>query len=181
MKHTKRSITSPLIALVSSLVLSALLSTTTAAKAEGQYYLYGNPPTGTRLAPKVVTSPLPLEATYEELTAEDKAKIRANYDGMPEADEPPFPKAGLKPIWETIYENYHPSNQKGDLVVIASVDLYGVVREVAVYETTSNHMTKLVSTALAATEFKPAKCGGEACAMDFIFEGRLDIDIMRFQ
>ena len=180
MKNSKRTNRSTLIALASALILSVLASAQAAAKDDPSYILYGEPRTGSRIAPKLLTSPIPINVTYEELSDAEKAKIRANYDSMPEADEPPFPKAGLEPIWkEVTKEGRHSSNQIGDVVVVASVDKDGVVREVAVYNTTSNNMTRIVSTALAATEFKPAVCSGKPCAMDFILEARLDIDLMR--
>jgi hypothetical protein len=179
MKHSKTTKKSPLIALASALILSVLASTAAAAKDDPTYVMYGEARTGSRIAPKVVTSPVPVNVTYQELSEAEKAKIRANYDSMPAADEPPFPKAGLAPIWEAVTDQRHTSNQVGDVVVVASVDKDGIVREVAVYNTTSNNMTRLISTALAATEFKPAVCDGTPCAMDFILEARLDIELLR--
>ncbi len=176
--------TQPKANLAVSLViaLSALLFTATTFATEiveePVYVVLGDRMTGTRIRPEIVISELPLNATYEQLSADDKAKIRANYDNMPEGDEPPFPKEGLFPLWEHISGLAYKRIQKGNIMAIASVDATGKVGQVMMYETTSNTVTRVVSTVLAATEFKPAVCSGKPCAMDFIFEGRLDIDLL---
>ncbi len=166
-----------LIALASALILA---SAPVYAEKEELYHVYGDAPTGTRLKPKIISSPTPLDASYEELSEEHKAKIRANYSNMPETDEPPFPTGGLMPIWEAISEQRHPNDQRGKVMAVATVNAEGKVEKVAMYDTTSTHMTKLVANALMYTPFKPAVCNGEPCEMDFILEATLNIDLMRF-
>ena len=179
MKYSKKSTKTSLIAASLALALSAFCSAGNAANDEQLYYIYGDAPTGTRIEPRILTSKTPLEATYEQLSEADKVRIKADYANMPADDEPPFPQAGLMPIWEAIVTTRHPSDQVGDVVAIASVNPKGKVEKVAMYNTTSNHMSRLVSTALLASQFKPAICAGNPCAMDYILEARLDIELMR--
>ena len=162
-------------------LLTLLLVSTQPVFANGkkEYHLLGEPKTGTRIPTKLVTSPTPLDATYAELDDASKANIKANYENMPVSDEPPFPTEGLEPLWKEITKVSYGRNQIGGIVAIASVSPEGKVEKVAMYDTTSSYMTRVVSAALFATPFKPGVCDGKACAMDFILEGEINIDLMQ--
>lgn len=167
---------------ISALISAALLSMNAMADvgvSPNEYHLLGEAKTGTRIPTKLVTSPLPLEATYADLNEADKAYIRSNYQNMPESDEPPYPVEGLHEFWDEVTKVRYARNQIGDVVAIASVSPEGKVEKVEVYDTTSTYMTKVISTALFALPFKPAVCNGKACAMEFILEGKMNIDLMQ--
>ena len=168
-----------LVSLVSFVTLTVVLASTAGAQKQEEYHILGERQTGSRIPPEVVTSLIPLDLTYEELSDKDKAFIKANYDNMPAEDEPPFPENGLMGIWKPIAESFHRSNQIGEIIAVATIDPKGKVEKVAMYKTTSNDMTKMISTALFATKFKPAVCDSKPCTMDFILEGELNIDLMR--
>jgi hypothetical protein len=51
-----------------------------------------------------------------------------------------------------------------------SVDATGKASEVKVVESPSAEMSKSIAGVMMYATFKPAKCGGVACAMDFPLE-----------
>src|SRR3954469_16522092 len=59
--------------------------------------------TGTLLKKRLRwTSSIPLNKSYEQLSPEQKAEFRALYVALPDADEPPYPLQGLKPLFNAI-------------------------------------------------------------------------------
>ena len=178
-KTNKNRLYASLVAILSASLLftSALVNAT--AQPQEEYHVLGKRQTGSRIRPEIITSLIPLDKTYAELSETDKTYIRANYENMPADDEPPFPLKGLNDIWVPVGKTFQRNDQIGEVVAIASVNAEGKVEKVSMYKTTSTDITRMVSAALFATEFKPGLCSGEPCAMDFILEGRLNIELLR--
>ena len=63
----------------------------------------------------------------------------------------------------------------GKLFAVATVSAKGKVTEVRVYEAPSQAMGKFVGQVLMVTAFKPARCSGKPCQMDFPLEMRFSI------
>ncbi|MCR5864088.1 hypothetical protein [Aquincola sp. J276] len=110
---------------------------------------------------------VPLNRTYEQLSPAEKALIRAWYDDMPAADEPPFPRAGLYPVMEAVRKGQQRVLAEGDLFLVATVNGSGGVDEVKAYGKADPVLVDFVSRVVMHTPFKPALCAGIPCRMDF--------------
>jgi hypothetical protein len=112
---------------------------------------------------------------YNELSGDDKARFRSNYEQMPEGDEPPFPKAGLQAILKPVSMGQQRLRVRGDLSLVGVVDPSGKVLEVKAYGSPSPEMTQFAGQVLMLTEFKPAVCSGQPCTMEFPLRMRFTI------
>ncbi|MEY2689433.1 MAG: hypothetical protein RL375_3632, partial [Pseudomonadota bacterium] len=138
----------------------------------------GEPVTGTLIRRSIVDgSVLPINKTYSELSTNELAILRGYYEQMAPGDEPPFPLAGLKPIYEALSDGKDKFRSRGDLLLAAEVDATGEVSGVKVYKSPDPDITKFAASVLLLTRFKPAVCNGKACKMDFpisvVFRDRL--------
>src|SRR5262245_6038659 len=61
-------------------------------------------------------SKIPLNKTYGELTPEQRAELHAQYEALPEGDEPPFPENGIKPIFSAIRKAQRIRQARGELI-----------------------------------------------------------------
>lgn len=134
-----------------------------------EHHLYKKPTTGSNLRTKAVSGPIPFTKSYSELTAEEKASFLSRYENFPESDEPPYPLKGLQVLYGPIYEAHQKLRRHGRLEVIAMIDETGLVETVSIFKSPNNHMSKVASAVLYNTKFKPAKCSGEPCKMEFPF------------
>ena len=135
--------------------------------------MMGVAPTGSHIPLRLASSNVPFDKNYAELTEQQRAIVRADYDGLPAADVPPYPARGVEQILRPLSKAQLSLLAVGELLAIAMVDADGTVSEVSIYKTPSDHMTKLIAAALYDTKFTPATCGGEACAMEFLLNQEL--------
>jgi hypothetical protein len=110
---------------------------------------------------------IPINLSYEQLSAEHKRRVHALYENIADGDEPPFPLAGLVAIYDPLRRAQGRLGDTGELSVVATIDRTGKVQAVKVLKTTSPAMTNFAAQLLMLTQFKPAKCAGEPCVMDF--------------
>ena len=126
------------------------------------------PSVGTNMTKEIVKAgTVPLNKTYGELTTEQKNSIKAEYDNMPEGDEPPFPVKGLNPIYRAIgyaHENLE-LQYKGSLTLYVLVDGEGNPKSVDVMNSPNEDISKAATFALMSQKYKPAVCSGQPCAM----------------
>lgn len=117
----------------------------------------------------LVVGDLPLDATYANLTEEQKALVRSRFGPMLEGDEPPYPINGMGPI----YRGFAAAQQKfmieETLILLADVDSLGNVTSVTVTGSPGRDMTKLLARLMVAQKYKPALCQGTPCAKKFPF------------
>ena len=140
------------------------------AAAQQQFKIKGDPLRDSRFRPVLVSSPIPFDKSYEQLTAEQKELFRATYGGLAENEKPPFPKNGTMEIYEPLLKGHKAISRAGNLFLIAMIDEKGKVENVAVYESPAKSMTEYATTVIFNTEFEPATCAGEPCKMEFPFE-----------
>jgi hypothetical protein len=124
--------------------------------------------TGTRLGRAAIRSTLPLNRRYAELEDAEKAMVRADYEGMPAGDEPPFPAHGLLPIFNDINEAMNKYRFFGTLTAVADVDGDGKVRHVDVFGNVDRTVASFVTRVLFAAPFKPGVCAGKPCNMQYM-------------
>jgi outer membrane biosynthesis protein TonB len=123
--------------------------------------------TGSHIKRDAVTSTLPMDKAYGELSAEQKAWIKSNYEDMAEEDEPPFPLEGLGAIYKPLGQAGQQLKDKGMLSLHVWVDSQGKATSVEVLKSPSRAMTKFAASLAGLTKFKPAVCGGQPCKMVF--------------
>lgn len=112
-------------------------------------------------------SVLPINRTYAQLTAEERAILHGWYENIPPGDEPPFPAEGLKPVFEAFRQGQAKFPATGEMFLIATVEADGKVSEVKVIGSPSPEMVKFAASVLILTRFKPGVCGGQPCRMEF--------------
>ena len=110
---------------------------------------------------------IPINKTYAELSAADKANFRSNYLRLPDTDEPPFPKAGLQALLKPIAQGAETSGVHGKLLLVGVVDPSGNVQQVTAIGSPSPELTKFASEVMLLTPFKPGLCAGKPCTMEF--------------
>jgi hypothetical protein len=119
-------------------------------------------------------SKIPLNKTYAELTAEQKAELHKMYENLPEGDEPPFPEQGMKPIFSAIRKAQRIRQARGELNMAVTVGPDGNATKVedrgGVYDI---QMTEIAQQVLLLTKYKPAVCKGQPCTMQFRFTQKL--------
>lgn len=124
--------------------------------------------TGSRIRQNAVTGiRVPINKPYAELTAEQKARVRALYEHLDEADEPPYPLKGTKEILRAISNAQDVLHLQGDLSVFVEVNADGTPNAVGVMKSPDERMTNLVATALIHERYKPGLCKGTPCKMQF--------------
>ncbi|HET9862167.1 MAG TPA: hypothetical protein VFP37_01885, partial [Steroidobacteraceae bacterium] len=119
-------------------------------------------------------SKIPLDKTWEQLTPEQQAEFRSLYESMPEYDEPPFPAEGIKPVFNAVKKAQEARQAKGELNFAVTVGPDGTATNVEDFGSVHDkEMTQYVSSVLLMTKYKPAKCNGAPCVMQFPFKLRL--------
>jgi hypothetical protein len=119
-------------------------------------------------------SSIPLNKTYGELTPEQKAELRALYTTMPEGDEPPFPAEGMKRIFNAVRNAQRISQARGEINMVVTVGADGKATKVESFGNESSvHMTEVTEQILLLTKYKPGKCDGQPCTMQFRFTQKL--------
>ncbi len=125
-------------------------------------------PIGSRIRRLAVgPAAVPINLSYEQLSPENRAKFKENYESMADGDEPPFPQGGLKVVLEPIHKAQSKLLVQGDLFLTAMVDASGVAQSVTAIGSPSPEMTRFAAGVLVFTKFKPAICSGQPCSMEF--------------
>jgi hypothetical protein len=153
-------------------IASLSLAASLAAVAQSDPPQYGikfdSPPTGSHIRRDAVRGKaVPLNRTYPQLTAEQRALVHSWYESIAPGDEPPFPAEGTKPIHDALRKAQAKLLVSGELMLIATVEPNGEVSSVKAIGSPSPEMTKVAGTVVLLTKFKPAVCSGQPCKMEF--------------
>ncbi len=126
--------------------------------------------TGSNIRRDVVAgSVIPLDKRYSELTPEQQAFVKSQYEQLGPNDEPPFPIDGLGPIYKAIAAAQQKLLVSGNLTVAVEVNNQGEATSVSVLRSPDPQMVKFVASVLMLQKYKPASCGGIPCKMQFPF------------
>ncbi|WP_338848046.1 hypothetical protein V8J88_04435 [Massilia sp. W12] len=115
----------------------------------------------------IKNSNISLNKSWDELPEKEKNIVRGYYEKMPAGDEPPFPLEGLMPLYTAFSGAHRKMGIAGDLNLIARIGSDGTVQEVKNYSRLSSQAVSVYAKIVLLTKFKPAKCAGQACVMDF--------------
>ena len=128
------------------------------------------PDIGTNIKRSVVTgSVLPLDKRYSELTPEQQASVKSQYEQLGPNDEPPYPLNGLGPVYKVIAAGQRKLHVTGNLTVAVEVNSEGDATSVSVLRSTNPEMVNFVASVLMLQKYKPASCNGSPCTMQFPF------------
>ena len=139
-----------------------------AAGVEPVVYSLKDASLGTMIPQAYMTSNVPFDRTWAQLDSAQKAVVAADYESLPAGDEPPFPRYGLAHLVKPADKFFQTWSWSNGFAASVSVDSLGAVREIKVFESPNPDVTKLLAALLVNEPFKPATCGGEACARDYV-------------
>lgn len=125
--------------------------------------------TGTQIQVEILRSPIPFDKSYEELSAEQLGVLRSKYSHLGDNDEPPFPEGGMASIGREIARLPHKVLTQGLVVITVRVDEKGEGQSVSIHKTPDDGLAKSIAAIVTQAKYKPAKCAGTPCAMDFPF------------
>ena len=131
------------------------------------------PGTGSNIRRDVITSSMPLDKTYRELSDVHKAMVRAEYEAMPPEDEPPFPLEGLGKLYDTLGKVSDKLQNWGDIAVVVTVDSSGEGVSAKVLKADDAIIGRHAAQVAMLTRYKPALCAGKPCTMDFVIRLRV--------
>lgn len=117
------------------------------------------------------SSNIPLNKTYGQFSPEEKAAFHALYEALAPGDEPPFPEAGMRPVFNSIRKGQQVVRARGQLNMVVTVGPDGKALQVAdmggVHGVNAREMTRFAGSVLLMTKFKPAVCHGMPCTSQF--------------
>jgi hypothetical protein len=125
------------------------------------------PSTGTHIPRDEVIGSLPFNKSYAELTPEQQAGLKAMYERMGEGDEPPYPLKGTRALYQAISAVHQRLGRAGELYMLADINSEGQATAVSVMRSPDPQMTQAAAAALLLEKYKPARCAGVPCRMQF--------------
>lgn len=141
------------------------------AFAKDQYVMREDiPETGSNIARAAVLWPVPPDARYDELSPDQRERVRSDYVRLAADDEPAYPAYGMVPVLREVAKmraSYIPNT--GVIHVAVRVDTDGDPRGVAVLASPDEHLARALAFTLMHMKYKPAKCGGRPCDSDYSF------------
>ena len=134
----------------------------------GASLAFDSSPAGPALRRDVGMAKVPLSSRWDQLTAEQRDRIKASYQPMGAADEPPYPVDGIAPLMLKLQKGAQVFGVSGQLDMAVDVDGNGVAHDVSVYaQPGTAKFSQFVASVLVTTRYKPGVCGGHACTMAF--------------
>ncbi|MFG5410330.1 energy transducer TonB [Piscinibacter sakaiensis] len=119
--------------------------------------------------PRVVMrdSLLPFDKPYAGLSPEQQALVKGYYEAMGPADEPPFPRRGLREVYRAVSKAAEAVRGAGPVRLELDVDADGRPQALRVLESPGPAFNRAVAVLLMDVAFKPASCEGTPCRMAF--------------
>ena len=141
-----------------------------AASAADQYALRDDTPeTGSNIVRTLVMWPVPVDASYEELTPQQRGVVRADYVTLAADDEPPYPAYGMTPVLREIGNLRRAWVDAGTVHIAVRVDASGRPIGAAVLKAPDEKIARAITFTLMHTRYKPARCHGAPCEADYSF------------
>ena len=162
MSHRNRMIALSVCAAVATLLAAPSLAADT-----HQYYLT-DMVVGSMLPQDIVGSAVPFDSPYAALSADQRALVAQDYDNLPANDEPPFPLYGVRHTIKALIPLAGLLDLSGPLVATVDVDSHGDAQSVTIFKSPDARIDRLASGALALEKYKPARCAGQPCRMQYV-------------
>jgi hypothetical protein len=132
--------------------------------------------TGSHIRNKVTYGPLPLDRGYDQLTLEQQRLVRSYYPALDAGDEPPYPLTGGKELYKLLVSLVRHMEIKDDIRVYVAVDADGNVSSVTTMTNILPKFRDLIAAGAGLLKYKPAQCGGHACAGVVPFNVNLSVN-----
>lgn len=123
--------------------------------------------TGSNIRRNIVTGSIPFDKRYDELTPEQQALFKSQYQRLGPHDEPPFPANGLGRVYRAISVAQNVLLVQGTVSVFVEVNPKGEPESVSVFEAPDPKIARAVASILMLEQYKPALCDGTPCRMGF--------------
>ncbi|RZT11151.1 hypothetical protein SAMN05216319_0370 [Duganella sp. CF402] len=121
---------------------------------------------GTNLKRDIVTGGrVPFDKRYAELTPEQQAIVKSQYEAMGPTDEPPYPADGLGPVYKLFSLVQERTHATGYYSIAIEIDSQGKPTAVSFLKAEDEDVAKLLAQAALIQKYKPALCNGTPCAM----------------
>jgi hypothetical protein len=156
-----------ILALSGLLVASAPFAAQTTNEQAYRYHLT-DIIVGSMLPQDIISGTLPFDRTYASLTADQKAVLFNEYEGLAAGDEPPFPLYGIRNVVKPMISLAEIYNPVGPMVAAVDVDSRGKATSVTVFQSPDSELARVLSGALTFAQYKPASCQGQPCKMQFV-------------
>jgi hypothetical protein len=121
---------------------------------------------------------IPINKRYEELKPEQAAYVRGLFQvQFGPGEEPPFPSAGLEPIYRAVVGLQNEMLVQGRVRLEVDVDEHGnptAVRYIESFKHIAFH-DRLTDIMMNAT-YKPALCQAKPCKMYFPYDFQLELE-----
>lgn len=132
---------------------------------------------GSLVPQNIIEGPLPFDATYAALTPEQKAVLFSDYESLGAGDEPPYPLYGIRHLVKPLVPLIETYDITGSVLAAVKVDSRGNGVDVTVYQSPDPQVSRLVTASLLFDKYKPARCNGQPCSMQFVL--RADFPVRR--
>ncbi len=158
--------------LATSLIVASVISMSGFANAniDRSYYLKGDKIAGSNIRSIDAVSKIPFNKSYNDLSADQKQTLHSQFEGLSASDTPPFPRQGLRKLFQPIVKASKAIAATGSLRLHATVNANGFVESVKVIDSPDVKLSVIAERVLLNTRFDPARCNGVACEMTFPFE-----------
>lgn len=124
--------------------------------------------TGSHIArDSIAGSSVPSYKTYASLTTDEKKRIKSQFGLTAEADEPPYPRYGPLHIYQELQSIEQRVRVAGVLRLEVTIDATGKPIAVDVSQSPDQRITTAIHDVLMLEKFKPAKCNGVPCQMQY--------------
>ena len=151
------------------IALFATMAVTGACAADLYALRDDQPETGSNIYRTLLTWPVPIDARYEELDAQQKSIVRADYVTLAADDEPPYPAYGMSGVLKEVGNLRRAWVDGGTIHLAIRVDANGRPIGAAVLKAPDEKVARAVTFTLMHTRYKPAKCHGTPCEGDYSF------------
>jgi hypothetical protein len=153
------------------LILLPLLLFSSSLLAQNNYTLKQEQPSvGTSLKRDIVKGgAVPFEKRYAELTPEQQAIVKSQYEQMGPNDEPPYPADGLGPVYKLFSLVQERTHATGYYSIAVEVDSQGKPTAVSFLKAVDEDVARLLAQAALIQKYKPALCNGTPCTMQIPF------------
>ncbi len=109
----------------------------------------------------------PFTRLYPDFTETEKATLHGFYEAIAPGDEPPYPSVNMETILRRMAQvrEGHPVAGRVELLLLIGAD--GKVRSFSNLKSSSKEVADFNMQLLRDVRFKPAKCSGKPCEMNF--------------
>lgn len=134
------------------------------------------PATGSKFRRDAVTSGVPINLRYDQLSDEQKKYLKSQYEAMGDNDEPPYPENGLTRIMRELHAAQKILLVDGDLRLHINVDAQGKATSAVVVKSVDPSMDNYAAGVFLRAKYKPAMCKGVPCPQQYPFAMRFETE-----